>query len=114
MLRIRITGVERKETSARDVILLTFWGGYVYFCIDKEQTYGQGGRTMLVLSRNIGEEIVIAGNIRVCVVAVEGGRVRLGVEAPRSVSVDRKEVHLQRAGFMERTSTAARSLLAVP
>ena len=51
---------------------------------------------MLVLSRNIGEEIVIAGNIRVCVVAVDGTRVRLGIAAPRQVIVDRKEVSERR------------------
>jgi carbon storage regulator len=48
---------------------------------------------MLVLSRREGEEIVIGGNIRVTVVSVEGGKVRLGVSAPASVPVHRKEVH---------------------
>jgi carbon storage regulator len=48
---------------------------------------------MLVLSRRAGEEIVIAGNIRVTVVSVEGGKVRLGVSAPATVAVHRKEVH---------------------
>jgi carbon storage regulator len=47
---------------------------------------------MLVLSRRVGEEIVIAGNVRVTVVSVEGGKVRLGVSAPTSVPVHRKEV----------------------
>ena len=40
----------------------------------------QGGTDMLVLSRRIGEEIVIADNIRVKVVAVHGNRVRLGTD----------------------------------
>ena len=48
---------------------------------------------MLVLTRREGEEIVIAGNIRVTVVSVEGGKVRLGVSAPPDVPVNRKEVH---------------------
>ena len=47
---------------------------------------------MLVLTRREGEEIVIAGNIRVTVVSVEGGRVRLGISAPASVPIHRKEV----------------------
>lgn len=47
---------------------------------------------MLVLSRNIGEEIVIADVIRVRVVSVDGVRVRLGIDAPESIRVDRKEV----------------------
>ena len=52
---------------------------------------------MLVLSRRLGEEIVIDGNIRVTVVAVKGDRVRLGIAAPPSVPVDRQEVRDRRA-----------------
>jgi carbon storage regulator len=48
---------------------------------------------MLVLTRRAGETIVIDGGIRVTVVAVGGGKVRLGVTAPMSVRVDRSEVH---------------------
>jgi carbon storage regulator len=48
---------------------------------------------MLVLTRREGEEIVIAGNIRVNLVSVEGGKVRLGISAPPSVPVHRKEVY---------------------
>ena len=47
---------------------------------------------MLVLTRGIGEDIVIAGNIRVRVVAVHGQIVRLGVSAPSSVPVVRQEL----------------------
>jgi carbon storage regulator len=45
-----------------------------------------------VLTRRRGEEIVIAGNIRLTVVAIHGNQVRLGVEAPRNVSVQREEL----------------------
>jgi carbon storage regulator len=48
---------------------------------------------MLILSRKIGESIVIAGNIRVKVVRVEGETVKIGVEAPSSVPVHRQEVY---------------------
>ena len=54
---------------------------------------------MLVLTRALGEEIVIDGNIRVTVVAVKGDRVRLGIQAPETVRVDRQEVHARRAEF---------------
>jgi carbon storage regulator len=54
---------------------------------------------MLVLTRKLGEEIVIGQDIRVKVVSVQGDRVRLGIEAPRSVPVDRLEVHERRAEF---------------
>jgi carbon storage regulator len=47
---------------------------------------------MLVLTRRIGETIVIAGNIRVTVVAVQGDRIRLGITAPQTVPVHRQEV----------------------
>ena len=46
---------------------------------------------MLVLSRRVGEEIVINDNIRITVVAVKGDRIRLGIVA-RDVTVDRAEV----------------------
>lgn len=54
---------------------------------------------MLVLSRRLGEEIVIDGYINVRVVGVNGDRVRLGIDAPSFVSVDRLEVHERRGGF---------------
>lgn len=56
---------------------------------------------MLVLSRRPGEEIIINGNIRVTVVSVKGDRVRLGIEAPASVPVDRAEIHARRIEFQE-------------
>jgi carbon storage regulator len=58
---------------------------------------------MLVLSRRIGEEVVIAGNIRVQVISVQGDRVRLSIEAPESVRVDRREVHERRLQDEPRT-----------
>lgn len=47
---------------------------------------------MLVLSRREAQSIVIGGNIVVTVVSVRGDQVRLGIEAPRSVTVHRHEV----------------------
>lgn len=48
---------------------------------------------MLVLTRKIGESIQIGENIRITVVDVEGGCVKLGIDAPRSVSVHRDEIY---------------------
>jgi carbon storage regulator len=48
---------------------------------------------MLVLSRKIGESIVINDDIRVVVVARDGNRCRLGIEAPPDVPVHRQEVY---------------------
>jgi len=66
---------------------------------------------MLVLSRRIGETIVINGNIQVKVLSVQGNKVRLGVVAPDNVSVDRQEVHERRAAFGEDAQTAEHDAL---
>ena len=47
---------------------------------------------MLVLTRRPGEQIVIAGNIRLTIVNIGPGRVKIGIEAPSDVRVDRQEV----------------------
>lgn len=47
---------------------------------------------MLVLSRKENEGIVIGDGIVVRVIAIEDGKVRLGIEAPRTVSIHREEV----------------------
>jgi carbon storage regulator len=52
---------------------------------------------MLVLTRRVGETIVIDNDIRVSVVSVRGERVRLGISAPKLVQVDREEIHERRA-----------------
>ncbi len=51
---------------------------------------------MLVLTRKPGESIIIAGNIRITVVDMGHGRVRLGIEAPDSMTIDREEIHERR------------------
>jgi carbon storage regulator len=51
---------------------------------------------MLVLSRKLGEEIVIGDKIHIAVVAIKGERVRLSINAPKEVVVDRQEVHEKR------------------
>jgi carbon storage regulator len=48
---------------------------------------------MLVLSRTRDESIIIGDNIVVTVVDVRGDKVRLGIEAPREVSVHRREIY---------------------
>ena len=48
---------------------------------------------MLVLTRRAGEQIVIDNNIRLTVVSVGPGRVKLGIQAPPNVRVDRQEIH---------------------
>ena len=48
---------------------------------------------MLVLSRETDQSIMIGDDIEVIVVAVRGGKVRLGINAPRHVPVHRKEIY---------------------
>ena len=48
---------------------------------------------MLVLSRKIGEQIAIDDQIRIHVVQVKGNKVRIGIDAPKHISVHRKEVY---------------------
>jgi carbon storage regulator len=54
---------------------------------------GTKGFAMLVLSRRIGETVVIEGDIEVAIVAIHGDRVKLGIKAPPLVRVDRQEIH---------------------
>ena len=48
---------------------------------------------MLVLSRKIGEKIVISNDIVVTVLNVDGEQIKLGIDAPRNISVHRQEVY---------------------
>ncbi len=52
----------------------------------------RGAATMLVLTRRRSEKLYIGGDICVTVVRLEGGQVRLGIEAPRHVAVVRAEL----------------------
>ena len=47
---------------------------------------------MLVLTRNAGQKIMIGENITVIVLGINGGQVRIGVDAPVNVAVHREEV----------------------
>ena len=59
---------------------------------------------MLVLSRRAGQEIWIDGRIRVVVLSAGSGRVRLGIEAPRTVPVWRQELLKPADGCCRRAS----------
>jgi carbon storage regulator len=50
---------------------------------------------VLVLIRKQGESVVIGNDILVTVLEVRGDQIRLGIDAPRSVTVHRQEVYLQ-------------------
>lgn len=50
---------------------------------------------MLVLSRKIGEVIVIGDEIRVTILEIRPMAVRIGIDAPKNISVHRQEVWIQ-------------------
>ena len=50
---------------------------------------------MLILTRRIGEVLIIGDDVKVTVLGVRGHQVRIGVDAPKSVPVHRKEVYDQ-------------------
>ena len=47
---------------------------------------------MLVLSRKKDESLIIGDNIEITIVEIEDGRVKLGIDAPKNIEVNRKEV----------------------
>ena len=51
---------------------------------------------MLILTRKPGERIFIGPDVVVSVVQVQGSQVRIGIDAPTDIRVDREEVHLRR------------------
>ena len=53
---------------------------------------------MLILTRRIGETIMVGDDIEVMVVNVNGNQVRLGIAAPREIPVHRKEIYQRMEG----------------
>ena len=66
---------------------------------------------MLILTRKTGETIVINDNIRVRVLQIRGGQVRIGVEAPADIAVHRSEIHKLINGAMEKPHVAGQVAL---
>ena len=61
---------------------------------------------MLALTRKVGESIVIGDNVEITVISVTGDQIKLGIDAPRSISIHRKEIFLQ---IQEENKAAASS-----
>lgn len=48
---------------------------------------------MLILTRRIGESVMIGDDVSITVLAVKGNQVRVGIDAPRHIAVHREEVY---------------------
>ena len=48
---------------------------------------------MLILSRKIGESLIISDDMKVTVLGIKGNQIRIGVTAPREVAVHREEIY---------------------
>jgi carbon storage regulator len=48
---------------------------------------------MLILSRRVGEVLVISDDIKITVLGIKGHQVRLGIDAPKNISVHREEIY---------------------
>lgn len=60
---------------------------------------------MLVLTRKKDQSIIINENIEITVLEVQGDQVRIGINAPRNISIHRKEVFLQIADENKKASS---------
>lgn len=51
---------------------------------------------ILILTRRIGEALIIDDNIKLTIMGIKGNQVRIGIDAPKNIAVDREEIHLRK------------------
>ncbi len=67
-------------------------------------------KVVLILTRRIGESVIINEDITVTVLGIKGNQIRIGVDAPRHVSVHREEIYqrMKKEEFEEEEATPNR------
>jgi carbon storage regulator len=61
--------------------------------LDKSRSETSGSGFLLILTRKIGESLMIGAEVTVTVMAVKGNQVRIGINAPKDVAVHREEIY---------------------
>lgn len=69
---------------------------------------------MLRITRRAGERVIVGGEVVIEVIEIRGGTVRLGIDAPRSVSIYREEIWLEVKRENEAAASAATELPTLP
>jgi carbon storage regulator len=47
---------------------------------------------MLILTRRVGEKVMVGNDVAVTIVGVKGNQIRIGIDAPKNVAIHRKEI----------------------
>lgn len=70
---------------------------------------------MLVLSRRANDSIIINGNIKVTILEIRGDHIRIGIDAPRDITIHREEIHAELAAAnVKAASTTTTDLSKLP
>jgi carbon storage regulator len=48
---------------------------------------------MLILTRRVGETVIVGNDVAVTIVSVKGNQIRIGISAPKNVSIHREEIY---------------------
>lgn len=58
---------------------------------------------MLIITRRVTEEIRVGDSITIAILGIQGNQVRIGIEAPRNLSIDREEVYQKKRQRQQQT-----------
>jgi carbon storage regulator len=69
------------------------------------------GVSLLILTRKVGESVAIGDDIQVSVIEIKGTQVKLGIRAPRDVTVHREEIYLKIQEENKRAAQVSKDVL---